>query len=82
MLDLIVLNAAACANGQCPQTQQALTVIQQPAVVAVASAVPGKTVVKYRRNIFGRLIPVYAEVTATVAATATASGNCAGGKCK
>lgn len=76
MLDLIVLNAAACANGQCTQP---VAIIQQPAIVAVASVVPSKTVVKYKRNLFGRLVPVYAEVSATVAAT---SGNCAGGKCK
>lgn len=77
MLDLIVLNAAACANGQCTQP---VAIIQQPGIVAVASVVPGKTVVKYRRNLFGRLVPIYAEVSATVAITA--SGNCSGGKCK
>jgi hypothetical protein len=76
MLDLIVLNAANCASGQCPQ--QAV-VIQQP-VVAVAQSVPGKTVVKYRRNLFGKHIPVQVQVSSEV--VSASSSSCSKGRCK
>lgn len=84
MLDLIVLNGAACASGSCAQAQQVVSAsyVLAPQVVAVAQAVPGKTVVKYRRNIFGQMKPVYAEVASDVAAVSSSGskssckGNC------
>jgi len=85
MLDLILLNN--CATGTCPQVQQVVSAsyVLAPRVVAVAPSMPGKTVVQYKRNIFGQLRPVYATVTTTVAevseAKAAKGGTCKGG-CK
>lgn len=81
MLDLIVLNgAAACANGNCPQ--QIMTYTYTPQVVAVASVVPGKTVVQYKRNIFGRLVPTYATVTTEIASSEAKTAKESKGTCK
>ena len=81
MLDLIVLNAAACANGQCPP-QQTVTLVQQPAVVAVAQAVPGKVVTQYRRGLFGKLRPSQSTVTTTASEPKAAKGSACKGGCK
>ena len=59
MLDLIVLNAQACATGTCPQAVIAATPVVATYAVA-APLLPGKTTVQYRRNLFGRLVPVQA----------------------
>ena len=85
MLDLIVLNN--CASGTCPQAQQIVSTsyVLAPQVVAVASVVPGKTTVQYKRNIFGRLVPVHATVTtkvSTVEAQSSEAKTAKGGTCK
>jgi len=85
MLDLIVLGATqACATGTCPQqVVSASYVLAQPQVVAVASAVPGTTVIKYKRNLFGQLKPVYATVTSEVAVVESKSAKASSGSaCK
>ena len=83
MLDLIVLNAQACATGTCPQAVVATSYVLAPQVVSVAAAVPGKTVVKYKRNIFGQLRPYYATVTTEMAVSeAKGSGASCKGNCK
>ena len=77
VLDLIVLGTSqACASGQCPQ--QAVAIVQ-PQVVVTASPVAGPSVIKYRRNIFGKLVPVQMTVN-TAAPVATSS--CSNGKCR
>ena len=81
MLDLIALNGQACATGTCPQALVATSYVLAPQVVAAAPALPGKTVVQYRRNLFGKLVPTYATVTATVAATEAKGSSCKG-NCK
>jgi len=62
MLDLIVL------NGSFATVSPVLVggVVLTPQVVAVAGQFPGKTVVKYKRGLFGNLIPV--EVITTTEA--------------
>lgn len=83
MLDLIVLGASqACATGTCPQQVVAASYVLAPQVVSVAAAVPGTTVVKYRRNIFGQLRPYYATVTTEVAAVESKSAKGSGASCK
>jgi hypothetical protein len=54
MLDLIVL------NGSFATVQPAIVggVVLTPQIVAVSGQFPGKTVVKYKRGLFGNLIPV------------------------
>jgi hypothetical protein len=80
MIDYVILNAA-CANGACPpQAVVSASYVLAPQVVVAAPVLPGKTVVKYKRGLFGRLIPTYAEVTTTVA-EAKAEGKCKG-NCK
>ena len=83
MIDYLVLQS--CQSGSCPQQVAAVSYVLAPQVVAVAPALPGKTVVQYKRNIFGQLRPVYATVTTTVAeaseAKAAKGGTCKGG-CK
>jgi len=82
MLDLIVLNN--CATGTCPQVQQVVSAsyVLAPQVVAVAPALPGKTTVKYRRNLFGKLVPSYATVTSTVASVEVKESKACKGNCK
>jgi hypothetical protein len=77
MIDYVILNSA-CANGACPpQAVVSASYVLAPQVIAAAPLLPGKTVVKYKRGLFGKLIPTYAEVTTTVAeAEAKCKGNC------
>jgi len=57
MLDLVVLNGSFATAVVQPAIIGGAFVLT-PQVVAVGTQFPGKTVVKYKRGLFGNLIPV------------------------
>ena len=79
MIDYLVLQS--CQSGSCPQAVVATSYVLAPQVTAVAPVLPGKTVVQYKRNLFGKLVPTYATVTTKVA-TVEAKGSACKGNCK
>ena len=80
MIDYLVLQS--CQSGSCPQQVVSASYVLAPQVVAVAPALPGKTTVKYRRNLFGKLVPSYATVTSTVASVEVKESKACKGNCK
>jgi len=64
LAELFFVTSQACQNGQCPNTMQSLTVATTVTKTELISpfATNAKTTVHYRRNLFGRLVPMQATV--------------------
>lgn len=84
-----VLAGGGCPNGQCAVVASVpapvvvstpVTVVSAPVVVGSVQT-PSETVISYKRNIFGRLVPVRAKSTFG-GFKATASGQGCVGGCK
>ena len=82
MLEYLILSGTqACATGTCPQA----VIAAAPVVAAYAVAaplLPGKTTVQYRRNLFGRLVPVQATNEFVVESATVQSKGAKGSSCK